>query len=102
MPIFSGQRTRNSRRYASRIFQGLQMLADMFRELLENDLAFLGLVLAFGILAMKHGFPVRDQSSELVIQPDHVARGLPKAKPFLRDAFFQVTPLVAELREFRI
>jgi hypothetical protein len=57
----------------------LQLRAKVVRKLIQDDLPLLRFILAFRCFAMKDGFPISDQSGELIIQPNQMAGGFTKA-----------------------
>ena len=57
----------------------LEVGTKVVRKLIEDDLPLLRFILALSCFAMKDGFPISDQSGELIIQSNQMAGGFTKA-----------------------
>ena len=78
------------------------MVSQVIGELVQNDLAFLRLILPFGRFPMEHRFPISDQRAQFVFQPNQMAVGFAEAQPLAGDASLEAVPFMTQLHESRI
>ena len=72
------------------------MIAQVVRQLVQDNLSLLRMILAPGRFAVEHGFAVGDQRRELIFETEQVSPGFTKVLAFVRDALLQGLVELAE------
>src|SRR6266516_7528642 len=96
--VFSPGHGRRGRQTAAR-FDGIEVAAQVLRQLIQNHLSFLGLILPLCRLPVKDGRAVCDQSGQLIFQPQQISGCFAQGQSLTGDASLQTFPFLAQLRE---